>query len=298
MLTFWPKFGFYRLPISSASRHQLAEAYRAAQSGVATKTKLRDLLGRHCFDPARGIYLPISPDVFLKRKLPADLPGLSKAVETASKAKTPFPGTFFTNGLMVPEGYGCVQFDIDKAPSPTNRATNIGPLFVTLEFDCETAQQFEQLMAWTRATKAVLPIASVDRELRGLADYRGYCVVFTGRRSLQFHFVFSTAHIEALPFDAKATDRCRYKGQGAALIANAHAIYWDHVWSVFERVLQPPLGPDQKLRSVVQWRRAPWAIRMLEKPSEILGLDAAYRFPKSSWPSIYGNARGRGQRPF
>jgi hypothetical protein len=215
------------------------------------------------------------------RKLPKDLPTVAKALQVRCRTNAPYPATLFTNALVIPQGYGSAGFQIEQAPKPKWRATNNGLVFVTIEYDCETPEQLESLMAWTRNIGNSGPaFAEVDREFCRLKDYRGYCVIFTGNRSLQFHLVFSTSHLRNLPVDIFAEIRLRKHRQDAALIANIHETYWDHAQDVFERILRPELSPDPKLRSVVQWRRTPWGIRRLEKDSTVLGIPAGTEIPQ------------------
>jgi hypothetical protein len=47
-----------------------------------------------------------------------------------------------------------------------------------------------------------------------------------------------------------------------------------------DRILQPKCEPDNKLRSTVQWRRAPFGINRLEKDCEFLGLNIGQSVPQ------------------
>jgi hypothetical protein len=155
------------------------------------------------------------------------------------------------------------------------RVSNAGFLIVTMEIDC-SRDQFEENLAWTRGTNddfRFSAFAQVDRKLCEFHDYRGYTIVFSGTRSLHFHFIFSTRHLSKCPWDADAGLRGGEHQSGhSALMANAHEIYWDNVSEVFTETLCGSLRPDGKLGSVTQWRRTPWAIRTLEEHSDILDL--------------------------
>jgi hypothetical protein len=116
----------------------------------------------------------------------------------------------------------------------------------------------------------------LDRELKRVAEYRGFSIVFSGGKSLHFHFVFSTRHILGLPFGASAAERRQEFREASAVLHNAHNRYWDHAHDAFVRVLTPSIAADRKLRSLTQWRRVPWGIRLLDEGS-ILGFLAGTR---------------------
>jgi transposase len=125
---------------------------------------------------------------------------------------TPFPAPLFTNALLIPTGYGTDGFRPDEAPRPLERATNAGFLIVTIEFDCQGPEQFEENMIWIRSPDgdgdfARSPFAELGRDLQRVKEYRGFSIAFSGNRSLHFHFVFSTEHLQNVPSGAVAGDR-------------------------------------------------------------------------------------------
>ena len=61
---------------------------------------------------------------------------------------------------------------------------------------------------------------------------------------------------------------------------NVHTIYWDRAHAALCNILAPPCPTDRKLRSVTQWRRAPWGIRVLDKDAPILGLSKGRCIPQ------------------
>ena len=74
------------------------------------------------------------------------------------------------------------------------RATNVGFLVVTIEYDCRTTDELEECLAWSWGGDGDFSrsrFAEVDRELVRFKEYRGYTIVFTGNRSLHFHLIFS-----------------------------------------------------------------------------------------------------------
>ena len=136
---------------------------------------------------------------------------------------TPF--CFFSNPLMLPEGYGQPDFGVGRALAPTLRATNAGFVVVTIEQDCHSRDQFEEIASSTAATGR---FRWVDAELRKYKDYCGYSVVFSGRRSIHFHFAFDTRQLIKAPFDANYAERwlmARLKGEWLFRFLN-HADDW------------------------------------------------------------------------
>jgi hypothetical protein len=112
-------------------------------------------------------------------------------------------------------------------------------------------------------------------------DYRGYTIVFSGNRSLHFHFVFSIEHLKNCPLNVPLAERVEGEHlYQAATLGRAHDTYWDSAKSIVCETLGGSLKPDTKLRSIVQWRRLPWGIRELEKDSEILDLPAGTIIPQ------------------
>ena len=147
---------------------------------------------------------------------------------------------------MIPDGWGTTGFDPDTAPAPKVRLTNIGFLIVTIEYDCKTIDQFEEILSWTRGNDGngktkTSAFSKVDQELCKLSDYRGYSIVLSGSRSLHFHFIFSTAHLKNAPYQATAKERQQAYNEHSALLENAYRIYWEHTNDAFDRLLKPSL---------------------------------------------------------
>jgi hypothetical protein len=271
---FFPAIDFTNAPLSTRSRRQLAEiASTASRQDGAGRTGLRNLILRNVFNPERGTYVPLAANFYLVGKLP----DVSRSLVGGKPSPDliPFPAPLFTNALLVPAGYGSPGFRPEKAAMPLERATNAGFLVCTIEFDGRRPEQFEETLAWTRSGRgdgdfSKSPFAELDRELRRVAEYRGFSIVLSGGKSLHFHFVFSTQHLLNVPFLAVAAERLRDFRQASALLHNAHMRYWGHVHDTFFRILTPSMPADRKLRTLTQWRRAPWGIRLLDEDS-VLG---------------------------
>ncbi|MGB6078509.1 MAG: hypothetical protein WBF99_03535 [Xanthobacteraceae bacterium] len=179
--------------------------------------------------------------------------------------------------MLLPQGYGEEGFWLGDADAPKLRVTNAGFLCVTYEYDCETAEQFEELLSWCRANGG---LEKVHAALRQYRDFRGHCVVFTGGRSLHFHFIFNTAHLKEAPFDADWENRLADQGPISAIMHNAYAVYWRVVGEVIADILKPSLSTDSAMSSIGQLRRLPWGTRILEKPSPILNFPAQTAVPQ------------------
>jgi hypothetical protein len=258
----FPDIDFNKASLSRSARRQLAEIVRTiSRPHGAGRAGLRNLILRNVFDLSRGTYVPLGQDFYLKGKLP----DVSRTLVGSSSSPdlVPFPATLFTNALLIPAGYGAAGFRPDRAPRPLDRATNIGFLVVTIEFDCRRPEQFEENLTWTRSRNGDgdffgSPFAELDREFRRVKEYRGFSIVFSGNKSLHFHFVFSTEHLLNVPCGAVAEDRLQDFRRASAVLHNAHKRYWDHVQEGFIGTLNPSMPADPKLRSLTQWRRAPW----------------------------------------
>jgi hypothetical protein len=66
----------------------------------------------------------------------------------------------------------------------------------------------------------------------------------------------------------------------SGLLDEVHPIYWDTAASIFDSVLHLFLSPDDQLRILTQWRRAPGALRKLDKDSMVLGLPIGTIIPQ------------------
>ncbi len=274
-----PEFNFRNTPLSHPAQEQLAGIYKAVLAGGEAASKrsgLRNRILQNIFNPATGTYIPVSPNVYLVGKLPTVSDQIGVHRDRSNPLK-PFGAALFTNALTIPDGWGTTGFDPKTAPAPKVRLTNIGFQIVTIEYDCETVDQFEEILSWTRGNGGkgktkTSDFSKVDQQLCKLSDYRGYSIVLSGSRSLHFHFIFSTIHLKNAPYQATAKERQQAFGEHSALLENVYCICWDRTNSVLQSILKPSLKADRQLRQATQWRRTPWEIRTLDKPSTILGL--------------------------
>jgi hypothetical protein len=247
---------------------------------VANLTRfLREFLLPAAYDARRGTYIPFTHKISL---FPGTVAYRSKRLAKkfhhvgAEILRAPLNPCLFANGLLIPEAFGTPFFDVRAARPPKTRATNIGFVVATIEIDCLTRTEFEELLAqipFSEAGNGTFPVHILDRSLRKLPEYRGCCIVLSGRRSLHFHFIFSTQHLRAVPFDADVVARDSLeRKQESRLMHEVHCAYWDHTAKAFSTILRPARHPDRAMRIITQYRRVPWGVRKLEEPSEILEL--------------------------
>ncbi len=166
-----------------------------------------------------------------------------------------FPGRWglFTNPLA--------WIDIDApGPRPSDRATNIGFTCYTLEFD--KIPLSEQLkIIWDGGLRRT------DEILQCFKDYRGYEVVYGGRKSLHFHFVFDLRHWN---HDLAFARNSSYQDHWLAdfpdtYLREAHEDRWEFVERAFQRGSRIETETDDSLRFWEQNRRLPLALRLVEQ---------------------------------
>jgi hypothetical protein len=130
----------------------------------------------------RNSYIYIAEDKGGKGSRRAYDPGNTVAATMTPDSNLAFPGRWglFTNPLA--------WIDIDApGPRPSDRAINIGFTCYTLEFD--KIPLSEQLRAiWSGGLRRT------DEILQCFKDYRGCEVIYGGRKSLHFHFIFDLRH--------------------------------------------------------------------------------------------------------
>ncbi len=268
------------LPLSQPLRQQLSKRYRA--------TLLGGSCSRFTQPPALQRLQPGNRNINSDRRQGRSQTQTPDRV-TPIRAKQLVPFAlptdlrFFTNPCVFPLGFGQPGFDLEQALAPKFRLANIGFLVVTLEFDPTTRDHFEEMFSWCRGKGgkfANSALAGVSRELSRFTDYRGICVVYSGRRSLHLHFVFSTKHLKAAPYAAGSEERRLTCQEVSALMHNAHDQQYDQVIAIVKDRLQPSFAADAKMRCATQWRRMGGAVRIVDKPVPFLGLHVGCRVPQ------------------
>lgn len=210
-------------------------------------------------------YIYIAGDKGGKGSRPAYDPGNTVvATQVPSSSDLTFPGRWglFTNPLA--------WIDIDApGPRPSDRAINIGFTCYTLEFDKFPLS--EQLRAiWSGGLR------HTDEILQCFKDYRGYEVIYGGRKSLHFHFIFDLRHWN---HDLAFANNSSYQDHWLAdfpdaYLREAHEDRWNVVSTAFRYATQIE-EPDDSLRYWEQNRRVPLALRVVEEDHP-LGLPTGF----------------------
>lgn len=259
------------LPLSKVCVRQLEKCDAKARRSGAPLSKLQSCLMDRHFCPEQGLYVPISADLYLVNKLPV--------LGRPNNGSCFLPHVpFFSNALLIPADFGQPGFDPARATPPTLRLANNGVQVVTLEIDCERRQQLEEMLGWVRGKKPL--IAELDTELSQVKEYRGYTAVFSGNRSIHFHFIYASDHLINAPATSGVAERLAAADEVAALMNSVHRLYFDHVAEHFTRIMKPPKTIDPSLRSPTQWRRMPGGIRTLTAKDDLLRLPAGSQVPQ------------------
>jgi hypothetical protein len=166
-----------------------------------------------------------------------------------------FPGRWglFTNPLA--------WIDIDApGPRPSDRAINIGFTCYTLEFD-EMPLSEQLKVIWDGGLRWT------DEILQCFKDYRGFEVVYGGRKSLHFHFVFDLRHWN---HDLAFASNSSYQDHWLAdfpdnYLREAHEDRWYIVQRAFCRGTGIEAKADDSLQYWEQNRRVPLALRLVEE---------------------------------
>lgn len=184
---------------------------------------------------------------------------------------------------MLPPGYDKPGFDLYAASDPSDRITNAGFMVVTIEFDWESAEDFDRNIGWFSGKGGKFQLsqfAEANRQLSRYREYRGFSAVYSGRRSIHIHFLFDTKHLVNAPFSAEFEVRIENSRQYAAVMATAHHIAWERVKHCVMETLKPGLEPDDSLACYPQWRRAPFGENTLERDCGFLGLKRGEQVPQ------------------
>lgn len=240
-------------------------------TNAASRVDLWSHLHDFEYDEGRGLYIPLGQDVYTNNRIQAEF-GMVPC-PPAGGLERAFPYKFFGNPLLIPQ-----QEAVNA--KPVHRLTNAGFIFVTHEIDSETVDQFNEIGNWFAGNRADRTIFNqVHLALKGYRDYRGYCVVYSGRRSYHIHFRFDTTHLANAPYDECVEQRLSHFREKAVLMHRACGNAWDATEQAIN-LLNPPIAGDPKMRSAIQWRRAPFAIRQIDNDKAIFGLEVGDCVPQ------------------
>jgi hypothetical protein len=267
-----PIVEFCKLPLSLTVRRRLASIEDSRHRHPQQKMALADRLLSCAKDVERGLYVPLVSYPWVPRKITEDFSKVPQHILASDGT----PLSFFCNALLLPADV----LEVHEAPcgvQPIRRITNPGFVVVTIEHDPTDPAGFEDCFQWTAKDGKLFEL---DKELRQYRDYDGFCAVWSGNKSVHFHFVFDTTHLLNAPFEQSASQRWATYAQQAAVMAIVHRRYFDHLAGLVSDICRPSVRPDMKLRSHSQFRRMPWGLRRIEKDSIITGLKAGTVVPQ------------------
>ena len=131
----------------------------------------------------------------------------------------------------------------------------------------------------------------IDAEFRRFCDYRGYEVVYSGSKSLHFHFCFDLHHLKR---DLAVIGNSSYRDNwvqdlSSNLLRPAYAVCWDGLAALFGDITE--IKADRVLRSWEQLRRCPWALRLISG-GHPLGMPTGHLIPQPVLASaIFKNSK-------
>jgi hypothetical protein len=152
---------------------------------------------------------------------------------------------------------------------PSERTYNAGFAVYTFEPDNDALDAQLRVVYSGRLKR-------IDAELRRYRDYRGYEVVYSGGKSLHFHFCFDLRHLKrGLAVSSNSSYRDNWtRDLPDCLLRPAYAVSWDRLATMFREIAE--IEPDSRLRSWEQLRRCPWAVRLVDGGGHPLGMPPGY----------------------
>src|SRR5436190_5263130 len=125
---------------------------------------------------------------------------------------------------------------------PSERSHNAGFTVYTIEFDHMPLANQLQLI-WSGKLKRI------DAELSGFRDYRGYETVYSGSKSIHFHFVFDLRHLK---HELIVTGNSSYRGYWTQdlpdlLLRPSYEICWYRLATIFRSIAEISDQPDVNL---------------------------------------------------
>lgn len=144
---------------------------------------------------------------------------------------------------------------------PRDRTYNAGYTIYTIEFDSLSIDEQLRIIYSGRLKR-------IDAQLRGYRDYRGYEVVYSGGKSLHYHFCFDLRHLKRdLAVQANSSYRDNWSQDlPDCLLRPAYKMNWDRLAALFcdiAEITRTQFEPDPRLESWEQLRRCPWAFRLV-----------------------------------
>jgi len=168
---------------------------------------------------------------------------------------------------------------------PSERAFNSGFTVYTMELD-RSPLDYQLRIIWSGKLK------QMNAELCRFRDYRGFEAVYSGSKSVHFHFILDTRHLNRHLTAANSSYRDNWTSDlPDALLRPAHALCWQRLAETFVRIAEIDDAPDPRLKSWEQLRRFPWGLRQV-KGAHPLGIPADHRIPQVVLSSnVFTNAK-------
>ena len=221
--------------------------FRNALKGKPRSGLLEHYIGPNLYEPgAYYIYTTPDPNRYRFKNWRPDVTAFAAANETVIGCG------LFSNPLA-----WITEADL----LPSERTYNAGFSIYTIESDSMPLDDQLRII-WSGKLKRI------DAELRRFRDYRGYEVVYSGGKSLHFHFCFDLRHLKR---DLCMTGNSSYRDNWTrelpdCLLRPAHAANWDRLVTLFCEIAEidrNEFRPDQSLSRWEQLRRCPWALRLI-----------------------------------
>ncbi|WP_306142630.1 hypothetical protein [Roseibium sp. MMSF_3412] len=156
---------------------------------------------------------------------------------------------------------------------PGQRIVNAGWLCLTYEYDGLDGADLEMQLDWFAGKPENCSFAKVHSALSKYPDYRGYCVVFSGHKSLHIHTVWDIRHLsKELSQNTTKPIKTLWSGDVPdEALGPLYRMAWADVAEVITDKLDTNITFDTRLRSLVQKRRSPWGVRTISKSGNIHG---------------------------
>lgn len=157
---------------------------------------------------------------------------------------------------------------------PSERVTNGGFQVLTFEHDGKGSQSLELQLDWFAGKPGNCPFNKVHKALSVFEDYRGYCVVFSGHKSLHIHIIFDTRHLsKRLAKGCRGALRLWSADVPETALASLHRLAWLKVAGIIKRELNIQIDFDANLSAYYAKRRCPWGVRVIDKQNNIHGFN-------------------------
>lgn len=241
----WAKY--YAPHLTKTEVNQLRRAKSGSQSLLLT-----DVIQKQGFDPRQRTYMPVACN--------KNVPGRSHyAVANLIEGRDAGwdQQCLFANALRV-----AAQGD-DDFGSPSTRVVVAPHHILTIEFDEAEVGFFQQQLGWLRSSRNALDsfVGQFVAHLRNrYADVVGLSVVYSGHKSLHFHFVVSTSVVTGAVSDPTSA---RFGFQSG----------WDRLHAEFLNFapFDIPVGmkADASLRQPETFRRLPGGMRLNDQPNHL-----------------------------